>query len=409
MLPPADGWEHIQSRIQRKPILHVYRRIAAVAVVLIVSSLTLWYTSRDVPLSFSSQSGMDPASALLADLEDQSQIRELMARRTFPAEQKVKPVLQASEQAYLKEERVEASGLNYSLDLSEGPVEYNMFTADLPVAAETTTYLLSDAYLLEKEEAKKNKWQFGAKVSPTYSFRQLIGSNPASDATAAGREQPLLSYSGGLSMQYEVNRRVSVQTGLYYNTMGQQIDGITVYQGFSVFSAAKSGSAIDLGYSAGNISTTNADIFLVDNMGNQVATSYTPDVFDPRKANLSNLGTGLIQSFRFLELPLIVRYKVIDRKLDLHILGGMSTNFLIGNEAYIMNNARKVSVGQTNDLNSFNYSSTLGLGLAYELNSSLSFNFEPTLKYYLNPLNQSEYISLHPYSFGVYSGFFYKF
>ncbi len=52
----------------------------------------------------------------------------------------------------------------------------------------------------------------------------------------------------------------------------------------------------------------------------------------------------------------------------------------------------------------------LGMGMEYSITNNLSFNFEPTFRYYLNSFNNlAGMSSLHPYTFGVFSGLSYKF
>jgi opacity protein-like surface antigen len=86
----------------------------------------------------------------------------------------------------------------------------------------------------------------------------------------------------------------------------------------------------------------------------------------------------------------------------------MSYNFLLNNSVYAVLDNGKYPVGTTEGLNSISLSSSLGMGMEYNLTDNLSLNLEPTFRYYLNPFNSGKTGS-HPYSLGVFSGISYKF
>ncbi|HPM18639.1 MAG TPA: hypothetical protein PK288_06660 [Bacteroidales bacterium] len=108
-------------------------------------------------------------------------------------------------------------------------------------------------------------------------------------------------------------------------------------------------------------------------------------------------------------MPLILRYKLIDKDLDFNLIGGFSYNMLINNSVYTYVNGSKYQVGETEGLNPLMVSSSLGMGLEYNLSRKISLNLEPTFRYYLNPFSQTQAVKTHPYSFGLFSGLSYRF
>ena len=102
----------------------------------------------------------------------------------------------------------------------------------------------------------------------------------------------------------------------------------------------------------------------------------------------------------------MARYAIIDRKINFHLLGGLSTNFLIASPVYLDNGDYYTDA---NNLNKVNYSSTVGLGLGYNFSSNFTFSIEPQFKYYLNKINTNSSTDVHPYSFGVFTGVTYLF
>jgi len=82
---------------------------------------------------------------------------------------------------------------------------------------------------------------------------------------------------------------------------------------------------------------------------------------------------------------------------------------MVRNEAYASYEGSKIHIGETNGLKTINYSSTLGLGLEYNITETISLSLEPAFKYYINSINRSDNINTHPYSIGIFTGLSYIF
>jgi len=104
-----------------------------------------------------------------------------------------------------------------------------------------------------------------------------------------------------------------------------------------------------------------------------------------------------------------LRYKVIDKSIDVNIIGGISSNVLVANSVYASIDGQKYEVGKTDGLNMISFSSSVGMGMEYNLSGNFSLNLEPTLRYYINPFSPVSGIKIHPYSFGLFSGLTYRF
>jgi hypothetical protein len=82
---------------------------------------------------------------------------------------------------------------------------------------------------------------------------------------------------------------------------------------------------------------------------------------------------------------------------------------LLGNNVYANLDGGKYAIGKTEGMSPIAISSSLGMGMEYSFSNSFSLNLEPTFRYYLNPFNQLAGSTMHPYSFGIFSGVTYKF
>jgi hypothetical protein len=252
------------------------------------------------------------------------------------------------------------------------------------------------------------RWSIEALASPTY-YSTFTSGNDQLTSQLTSTEDPLFSYSGGVSFSYKISKRFSIQSGIYYSSLGQRIDGIYSFSGFQKYNESKGSPSFKVPTTSGTVYTSNPDVFLAAYGNGKVYTTYTNDVFDPNKASLQYISNSLTQNLSYLELPVIVRYKVIDKMIGINIIGGLSYNLLVSNSAYAMKDGTKYSVGDTKGLNPLALSSSLGMGMEYNLSDKLSLNLEPTFRYYLDPFSITTGSLIHPYSFGIFSGVSYKF
>lgn len=113
------------------------------------------------------------------------------------------------------------------------------------------------------------------------------------------------------------------------------------------------------------------------------------------------------QNIDYLEIPLELKYSIVNKRIGVNIIGGVSTLVLNNNEVSIISGDFKTVIGEANNLNDLSFSTNIGVGLDYYLSRRLLFKLEPMLKYQLNPYTGNS--SFKPYYLGVYSGFSYRF
>lgn len=260
--------------------------------------------------------------------------------------------------------------------------------------------------------AQGSHWSIGGQASPLYAFRSTNVTSDRAVTNLAGAssslgESGIVSYGGGLNVQYKATRRLSVSTGVYYSRMGQLVHGSELLPSGTV--------AASYAMAAGSIPTSmtqNGSAGYIDRSYSAVADNMNPIISPNKSLTETNAATQLVdlrQNMDFLEVPLMVRYKIIDRKLGLHLLGGLSTNILAGNNVMIDNGSGFSSYGRTSGLSTWNYTSIMGLGLDYGLSGNLRASIEPAFRYYLNSINTINPADTHPYSFGIYTGIAYSF
>lgn len=420
VLPPVEVWNNIYPVIRKKqrPVL-ILRSAALVAVLLSISFLTYRW-QQEISTS--------PDNPFIAVREQSIQSRDNASTvrddRIIPLRNKQKENLTGNIIPDLSDTDA-LSGYTESVAENLNPVsETGILTPDrsliIPIGISTIRNFNPKTKLnitpefeglegisYEGLKGKTDRWSVMAMASPTYYLSPVSGSEGLANQINS-LEKSQLSYSGGVGLAYKISKRLSIQSGLYYSAVGQEVDGINSFAGFHPYDYTKGDHNFEVLTSSGVIYTSNSDVFLLDRSGDRVLTRYTNDVFDPDKAHLSAINNSLFQNFSYLEMPVILRYKFIDRLIDFNLIGGLSYNMLVNNSVTTVMDGNRYKVGTTG-LNQFMISSSLGMGLEYNLSKKFSLNLEPTFRYYLNPFGETLGLKAHPYSFGVFSGLSYKF
>jgi opacity protein-like surface antigen len=416
VLPPPDIWDSIQPALGKRKRSVTYSRVAALAAVLIsVSVLSFWFTrelSRDFNgPSISLNQEVHPGGYYITRVPPVQKEAVRLAESIPETVYSGKTIESSSDAIYLKipsmnlflqemnQSKLQKRSFgNYSEALRKEPV--------MPQAENLNTYAVSQV----KESTGKgiSRWAISAVASPNY-FSTISGGSQNSSDDLATHEKSAVSYTGGVAFSYNLSKRISVQSGVYYSSLGQKIEGINSYSGFNKYFNAKGGSEISIQTSSGTIRLSNSDIFLRDNISSRVLTQFSLESFDPVKADLTYINSSVIQNFNYLEVPVFFKFKAIDKKLDLSLIGGLSYNMLVGNSAFTYVDGVRYSIGKTEGLSPINFSSSVGVGFEYNFSEKISLSLEPTFRYYLMPVGGVVGSNIHPYSVGIFSGLSYKF
>ncbi|MFY9151330.1 MAG: hypothetical protein WAO52_04885 [Prolixibacteraceae bacterium] len=262
----------------------------------------------------------------------------------------------------------------------------------------------------------KGRWLLGAQVSPDVSVSRSSHSEQyASNMIKSGSSKPV-GLGGGISLEYKSGRRWSIQSGVYYSGLSQNSGNSSNRTGGKDYALASPGQGADFLNPVVNVDAGSNNLQLNSAAGVIELKSIPSqlvlgtNIEDKSMASTVIVSSAeFIQNFEYIEIPLYLRYKVIDSRFDVEMLGGFSSNLLVGNQTYLEDNSGKSLVGKTNDMQFLNYSGTLGLGLRYSLSKHISLNLEPRIKYFLNSLNNNSSVTYKPYTIGVYTGLSYEF
>lgn len=454
--PPEASWDIIARKLghdRKKSFALLFFRIAAGMAILISSGIGYYLLTK--PAAKSEQAIM-PINQHDATPNDTSKfnspdkrIATLLPTRQSKQSNRLEAAINVSTSPLVSAEiinspvvipgSVDISGQadNSRQDLALAKInnhyKNHLLTANLPAAPdyslinkmpapEATAQLLPEYEEPEVvEKVKQNRWSLGSEVAPLYSYRSTSSDYLQADKLnyLNDNESGLLAYAGGLHVAFSAGRRLSVQSGIYYSRYGQEKNNVATYANnypdYNEFEATYS-KYIAVTNSTGVIAMDHTDqefdIMKAQNTDMTSNFNSSADLNSTNKLYMSQAeetDITLTQYFDYLEVPLLVRYKIIDRKLDFSFSGGIVTNFLIGNTVNMEQNGKKSRFGETTEINQINYQGSFGMGFEYPITADFAFTIEPRFRYYINAIDKSPLINVHPYSFGFFAGFNYVF
>ena len=268
-------------------------------------------------------------------------------------------------------------------------------------------------------DQKAGVWQVGAMLTPGYNIDQSSQSMQYASNMAFPDHKEDVQLGGGLSVEYKTGKRWSIQSGVYYSKLDQSSSNQAYHSSDMLYSSPAPVDQNSIGGTeffntavavrSGELSmNTAAGVIAIENLPSNAKLS---NGFETLAANDGILltRTEFEQNFEYIEIPLILRYQLIDDTFDLQLLGGFNTSILVANNAYAIAQSGREHIGSTRDMNSFNYSTSIGFGLGYGLSKKISIRVEPQLKYFLGSLNSNSEVNFKTYTIGVSTGLSYQF
>ena len=292
----------------------------------------------------------------------------------------------------------------------ENPGELGLLSIDEQIIRQN-----QQSVMTVKSASEKNRWLIGAQVSPVYNVSHSSHSQVYADNMLNSSSGNPVELGGGLTVAVKTGKRLSIQSGIYYSALEQSSgNSANNLRNDNLYAGTNNGSAYF---------NTNVNI---DASTNKMLMNSTAGIIEFNGVpNGMEIGTNLedkslasavvvsdarfIQNFEYIEIPLYLRYSILDARFGIEMMGGFSSNVLVSNQTFMESSAGNDLIGKTKDMESVAYSGSLGLGLKYSLSKRFYLNVEPRIKYYLNSLNSNNSVSYKPYTIGVYTGLSYQF
>jgi hypothetical protein len=261
-----------------------------------------------------------------------------------------------------------------------------------------------DAFAYQDQPAEENTtpkgWSIGGQLSPSYSYRTLSGDAYSTPKEKVGTEyfnemeSGIMTVGGGISLDYQLGERLTIASGLYLSRIGQQNESVLAYNdpdGHGMYKLASS---------TGSVSVNPVQFTQV--LADQAA-SAKDEIPGDYVANSS-----FVQNLDYLEVPLVLKYRLLDKRFGINLMGGISPGILVNNRSYFEFEGQKLQTGTTENIQPMIYNSVLGIGVEYAISRKISVNLAPSFKYSLTPVNTSNSLGYHPYSLSWFTGVSYK-
>jgi len=247
-----------------------------------------------------------------------------------------------------------------------------------------------------EQEITGNKWAVGPRVAPVF-FSSLSQGSPIHSSFQNNAKSGNINVSYGVAVTYDLSKKVRLRSGVHKVDFGYDTRDVSFS---SSLNGATNGIIDNIDYSL-----TSRNLVVRSNTGSgKIASENAQDVSGPDPS----LNGKMIQEFGYLEVPLELTYQILDKKLGVNVIGGVSSLFLVNNSVVLESDGIATEMGEANNLNDLNVSTNFGIGISYQLNNSFQLSLEPMFKYQLNTFSESAG-NFQPFSMGVYSGLNFKF
>ncbi|CAM3976026.1 MULTISPECIES: PorT family protein [Flavobacterium] len=245
----------------------------------------------------------------------------------------------------------------------------------------------------EKEKEMRNKWVVSSNAAPVY-FNSMSEGSPIDEQFTSNNKTYATSVSYGVGVQYALSKKINIRTGI--NSISLNYNTNNIYYSKSL----QESSVASL-----NVTTNeNAQYLVLKSKPTNIASAINMEANGIRYENEANLK----QEMGYIEVPLELSYKIIDKKFGIELIGGMSTMFLNKNSISLVTNDSEMNIGEANNLNDIHFSSNVGLGFKYSFWKSFNVDIQPMFKYQINTFDNDSG-NFKPYFIGVYSGVSFSF
>lgn len=266
----------------------------------------------------------------------------------------------------------------------------NSDTTKIAVVANALEELLKEKESKKKAEPKLNRWQVATTVAPIY-FSSTSGGSPLDSRFESNDKKFEPSYSYGLGVNYALNKKWTIKTGVNALAFEYNTNDVVFYQNTN---------AREIQHVKTNL---QGSVLQVENKNN----SSSPEVALNSEI-VKKFDGSINQRMGYIEIPVEIGYKVIDKKFGVEIITGFSSLFLNENAVSVISSGQSITIGEANNLNEFHFSGNLGVGFKYRFWKNFNANINPMFKYQMNTFN-SDSGNFKPYVLGLYSGISYTF
>ncbi len=251
-----------------------------------------------------------------------------------------------------------------------------------------------EAIVVTSDNKPDNHWEITPNVGPVY-YNTLSDGSSIDPSFSDNPKSGDLNITYGVHVSYNLNNRISVRSGLSNVNLSYATTGIELGNG------PVSAALVSVDYRKEDNVLITVD---KGDLNNQIQEGEFGTITPKSTSGEPSLN----QKISYYEVPLELKYAVLNKKFGVNLIGGFSTLFLGENEIFVEAGDFNETLGEANNLSTLSFTTNIGLGLNYSFSKKLMFNVEPMFKYQLNPYTESS-VDFKPYYIGIYTGLSFKF
>lgn len=208
-----------------------------------------------------------------------------------------------------------------------------------------------------------SKLRIGAGFSPNYCYRVLKseGANSYVQDRRKKLEKPKFGYSAGLSVLYDLNQSIVLESGMLFTDRGEKIEGLDVG---SVYETEPIGKA------------------------------------------------DIIYHYQYLDIPFKINYFFVHARIKLFASAGASVNVLVNefsrSRVDLFDGTSEMHSGSSGNHEPVNIQLLAGLGLEYSFSKRFTFRLEPVFRHSVTSIVDAP-LKQYPYSIGTTIAVYYRF
>ena len=246
----------------------------------------------------------------------------------------------------------------------------------------------------EEKEDDQSRWSIAPNVAPVY-FNSFGQGSSLDKQFNDNDKSSDINMSYGIAGSYSISKKLKIRAGINRVNLNQTTSDVYAFTG-----AETAARGVDAEFKNISFNNNEEHVSLMSTV--MMNRSSTPELFNTKE-------TGSIdQKFGFIEVPVELEYRLLDKKFGINVIGGFSTFILSNNEIYADVNGSTTLIGEANNINDTSFSANFGLGMDYSLSKQWNLNLQPTFKYQINTFNNTTG-DFKPFFIGVYTGLSYKF
>lgn len=262
--------------------------------------------------------------------------------------------------------------------------------------------VINDLHELESNKTEVtdvpfNRWTLSPNASPVY-YNAMGNGSPIHESFGDNTKTGDINLSYGVNVGYDVSKRLTVRSGIH------RVDYSYSTKDIALVPSIDGPDVTTINFRANNVAFNIQDKEAPTNerfAQYQLPTTES-SIFEKQ------IEGDLNQRMSFIEVPVEVKYALLDKKIGINVIGGVSTLLLTENSIVLDSPELLTELGEATNVNDVSFSTNIGLGIDYKFSKQLEFNLEPMLKYQLNTFSGNTG-NFNPYSIGVYTGVSFRF